>query len=170
MSNNEICVLGVDTSLRCSGVGVIKGTRHKSRALTFGIIKNSPKLSHSDCLLEIHRTIRDLIEKYQPDAISIEGIFYSKNPKTAMILGQARGVVLLAAAEAAIPIHEYAPRLVKKSMVGTGSADKSQVAQMVMRILSLSEEPSPDAADALGIALTHLQQMHLPSEIQTKRL
>jgi crossover junction endodeoxyribonuclease RuvC len=159
-------VLGVDTALRCSGVGVVEGSGSQFRALTFGVIKNKTSLSHTECLLRIHCEIRELIEKYQPVAVAIEGVFFCKNAKTALVLGQARGAVLTAAALNGLPVYEYAPRLIKQSVTGVGRAHKAQVAGMVSRMLGLKQEPSADAADALAVALTHLHQMHLPPDLR----
>lgn len=168
MSRNPSRILGVDTSLRSSGVAVIEGAGQQVRALSFGTIRNKPKDPHSVCLVRIHEQILELIDRFQPDAVAIEGVFFCKNPRTALILGQARGAVLTACALRGIPVREYAPRLVKQSVVGTGRAQKDQVAKMVMRMLNLKEQPSSDAADALAIALTHLHQQHLPEDLRAK--
>ena len=161
-------VLGVDTSLRSSGIGIVDGVGRDVKAVTYGTIKNKPSVPHSECLWKINREIRALIEQYEPDAVAVEGIFFFKNAKTAMILGQARGAVLSVCAEFNKPVCEYAPRLVKQSIVGTGRAEKAQVGAMVQRLLNLPSVPSSDAADALAIAMTHLHQLHLPAELQTK--
>jgi len=151
-----IRVLGIDTSLRSSGVGLVEAQGPSLKAGYHGLIKNAAKLKHTDCLANIFRTVSEIIEKYQPDAVAVEGIFFSKNPQTAMILGQARGTVLAASAMAGLPVYEYPPRTVKQAVVGTGTAHKEQVAKMVVAILGLSEEPPEDAADALAIAIAHI--------------
>ena len=161
-------ILGVDTSLRSTGVGIIDGVRRDIKVVTYGTIKNKPSVSHSECLWKINREIRSLLEQYDPAVVAIEGIFFFKNAKTAMILGQARGAVLSGCAEHNKPVFEYAPRLVKQSIVGTGRAEKAQVGAMVQRLLNLPSAPSSDAADALAIAMTHLHQLHLPEELRTK--
>lgn len=168
VQGNSIRVLGVDTSLRSSGIGLIDGARRNSKVVTYGTIKNKPSVPHSECLWKINREIRALIEQYDPAVVAIEGIFFFKNVKTAMILGQARGAVLAACAEKGKPVFEYAPRLVKQSIVGTGRAEKAQVGAMVQRMLNLPSPPSSDAADALAIAMTHLHQLHLPEELRSK--
>jgi len=166
MPRPPVRVLGVDTSLRCSGIGVIEGTGPQLRALVCGVIKNPAALSHTACLNRIFEETGRLIEKYQPNAAAIEGIFFCKNPRTALILGQARGAVLTACARHDLPVYEYAPRLVKQSVSGSGRASKEQVAAMITRMLGLKETPSPDAADALAIAVTHLHQTHLPETLR----
>lgn len=168
IQSQTIRILGVDTSLRSSGIGIVDGVGRDVRAVTYGTIKNKPSVSHSECLWKINREIRALIEQYDPAMVAIEGIFFYKNARTAMILGQARGAVLAGCAEHSKLVYEYAPRLVKQSIVGTGRAEKSQIAAMVQRLLNLSAPPSSDAADALAIAMTHLHQLHLPKELQTK--
>jgi crossover junction endodeoxyribonuclease RuvC len=156
-------VLGVDTSLRSTGVGVVERLGHKERALVWGVIRNPPTRPHTASLAHLYREISNLIAKEKPDAIAIEGIFFSKNPKTAMILGQARGVVLAVASLNDVPVYEYSPRLVKQSVVGVGSAHKSQVGHMIKALLAMNEEPVEDAADALALALCHLHQIKSPS-------
>ncbi len=165
---NTVRILGVDTSLRSTGIGIIDGYRREMKVVTYGIIKNAPKELHSACLWKINREIRALIEQYDPAVVAIEGTFFAKNAKTAMILGQARGAVLAACAEFNRPVYEYAPRLVKQSVVGTGRAEKEQVALMVQRLLKLAAPPSSDAADALAIAMTHLHQLHLPEALRVQ--
>ena len=165
---NIVRILGVDTSLRSTGIGIIDGVRREIKAVTYGTIKNKPSVPHSECLWKINREIRALIEHYEPAVVAVEGIFFFKNAKTSMILGQARGVVLAACAEQGRQVFEYAPRLVKQSIVGTGRAEKAQVGAMVQRLLHLPSIPSSDAADALAIAMTHLHQLHLPEELRVK--
>lgn len=150
-------ILGIDPSLRATGYAVLERTRNGLRAVNFGVIRNAPDQSHSGCLLAIHRQISDTIRKFEPAAVSIESTIYVQSFKTAIILGAARGCAILAAAEAGIPVHEYAPRKVKQAVVGRGGAAKDQVAFMVRALLSLTETPPPDAADAIAIAMTHFQ-------------
>jgi crossover junction endodeoxyribonuclease RuvC len=108
-------------------------------------------------LRSIHEDIAELIRRHRPDLMAVEGIFHGKNARTTMVLGHARGVILLAAEEAGLPIAEYSPALVKKTVVGRGAALKSQVGFMVARLLRLQDPPRPaDAADGVAIALTHL--------------
>lgn len=166
MTREPIRILGIDTSLRSSGVGIIEAQGTAIRALAYGRIKNPPKLSHSLCLDNIFTTLADLIEEHRPTCAAIEGAFFSRNAKTAMILGQARGAAMTACARKSIPLYEYSPRSVKQSVVGTGTAQKEQVAKMVARMLGLKEEPQEDAADALAIAICHFHRLSLPEELQ----
>lgn len=165
---NRVRILGVDTSLRSSGVAVIELYGQQMRALVYGRIQNKATLPHTGCLAAIHQELDKLITEFEPDEAAIEGAFFAKNAKTAMILGQARGVVLAACALRTLPVYEYSPRLIKQAVVGTGAASKEQVAKMVMRLLSLSEQPQEDAADALAAAICHAHQRGLPEALRLK--
>lgn len=156
--------------MRSSGVAVIEITGRKMRALVYGRIHNKPALSHSACLAEIHRQIDALITEFEPDEAAIEGAFFAKNAKTAMILGQARGSVLACCALRTLPVFEYSPRSVKQAVVGVGQARKEQVAKMVVRLLGLKEQPQEDAADALAIAMTHAHQRGAPEALRSKAI
>lgn len=170
MARETIRILGIDTSLRSTGVGVIEARGSEMRALAYGRIHNKPKVPHSQCLENIYVTISDLIEDHKPDCSAIEGAFFAKNAKTAMTLGQARGAAIAACAVQQLTISEYTPRKVKSAVVGMGTADKTQVAKMVMRLLNLKEQPQEDAADALAIAICHHHQLALPPEMQAKKI
>ena len=150
-------ILGLDPSLRSTGYGLVSVQGRDLKALAFGVIKNPDKILPSRCLVEIRRQVTDLITQYRPDAAAVEGIIYLQNYQTAITLGSARGAALLAMAEAGLPIFEYAPRRVKSASTGRGGAQKGQVAFMMRALLGLTENPPPDAADALAIALTHAQ-------------
>ena len=163
-------ILGVDTSLRSSGVGIIEVRGHKLRAIAYGRIHNRPAELHSQCLWNIFEEISTLIEKHQPTCAAVEGAFFSKNAKTAMILGQARGAVLAACAKAGIPVCEHSPRRVKQALTGNGGAQKDQVAKMVMQLLQLEEQPQEDAADALAVAITHYHQASLPEALRVPQI
>ncbi len=151
-------VMGVDTSLRSTGVGVVEAQGGQLRAIEHGIIPFSVSALRSSCLAGLYRAIWDWVERTKPDAVAIEGVFFSRNQKTTLILGEARGVVMAACAAAGIPVYEYAPRLVKQAVGSVGGADKRQVRRMVMAVLGLEEEPREDAGDALAIALCHLHR------------
>jgi len=152
-----IKVLGIDTSMRSSGVAIVGRKGAVTQALFYGIIKNPANRPHSACLEHIHTTILDIVDKEQPDCVAIEGIFFCKNVKTAIILGQARGAALAACAVNGLPIYEYAPRRVKQAITGNGTAQKYQMINMVSRLLALPEATlKDDEADALAIALCHL--------------
>jgi len=148
-------ILAIDPSLRGTGFAVLEKSGGKVRALTYGTIKNAPKLLASGCLVAIHERVIELILEHQPECAVVEGIIFVQSHRTAITLGAARGAALLAAAGRGLPIYEYAPRRVKQSVVGRGAADKGQVAFMVRALLGLTETPPADAADALAIGLTH---------------
>ena len=125
------------------------------RALDFGRVRNAPKLPLSACLLAIHNRVATLISEHSPDVVSIESVIYGKNAGTMLVLGEARGAVITAAAAAGIPVYEYEPRRVKMAVCGNGLAEKIQIQRMVKTLLSLQELPQNDAADALALAIAH---------------
>ena len=151
-------VLAVDPSLRGTGYAVLEQGAGKIRAVTYGVVTNPPKLSAHLCLREIHDTLTRVAGQHGPTSFAIEGVIYVQNVRTAIILGSARGAALLVAAMHGLDVHEYAPRLVKQAVVGRGGAQKDQVAFMIRAILGLTETPSPDAADALAIGVTHFNR------------
>lgn len=116
-----------------------------------------PKRPLSECLRRLDEGLAELVMKYQPECAAIEGIFYCKNVKTAVTLGEARGVAITVCSRAKLPVFEYSPRRVKQALVGHGEASKEQVARMVIRLLGLAETPQEDSADALAIAICHAQ-------------
>ncbi len=148
-------VLGIDPGSRRTGYGVIDASGNRPTYLGSGCI-NVVKLSMPERLAEIYRGVSEVISTYQPDALAIEEVFVSKNAKSALILGQARGVAIAAGVHHNLEVFEYAARSVKKNVVGTGRASKEQVQHMVQIILDLSGMPQADAADALAIALCHV--------------
>lgn len=152
-------VLGVDTSLRSTGYGVVDAKGSRMVAVEHGRIATPASQPHSACLNHIDVEIRSIISRVRPDAASIEGIFFCKNVRTAVTLGEARGVVIAACAAAGVPVFEYAPRRVKQALVGFGGADKSQVGKMISAMLALAEPPGEDAADALAMAICHLHSV-----------
>jgi crossover junction endodeoxyribonuclease RuvC len=161
-------IFGLDPSLRSTGYGIIHADGRQLRAIAFGVIKNADKVIPSRCLIAIHDQITDLLQLHKPDAAAVEGIIYLQNFQTAITLGSARGAALLAFAEAGLAIYEYAPKRVKAAATGRGGAQKAQVSFMMRALLGLTENPPPDAADALAIALTHAQNTGLrakPREI-----
>ena len=153
-STHEI-LLGVDPSLRGTGYGLVKLSGDPPEVLGHGTIKCPAKWNRSECLVAITRTLREVVQKHQPTVCAIEGLFYSQNVKTALIMGEARGAALAAVAEGGLEIYEIAPRKVKQSIVGYGNAQKIAVAKMVQRMLQLKNLPESDAADALALALTY---------------
>ena len=157
-------IFGLDPSLRSTGYGIIQVEGRQLHALAYGIIKNSDKILPSRCLVAIHQQVTDLVQQYQPDVAAVEGIIYLQNYQTAITLGSARGAALLAFAEAGLPIYEYAPKRVKSAATGRGGAQKAQVGFMMRAMLGLTENPPPDAADALAVALTHAQNTGIRSK------
>lgn len=168
--SNGLIILGIDPSLRGTGYGVIRMLRPSPVALGQGTIRCPASWSRSRCLAEITTTLRTVIRVHQPAQCVVEGLFYAQNLQTALIMGEARGAALVAAAEAGLEICEIAPRKVKQAMVGYGAARKFAVARMVQRLLNLTEPPAPDAADALALALTHAHECARPSLTPLKRL
>jgi crossover junction endodeoxyribonuclease RuvC len=151
-------ILGVDPSLRGTGFGIIQLAKPFPETLTHGTISCPKNWERSRCFAKISRTLRDILKKHQPTVCIVEGLFYAQNLQTALIMGESRGAALAVIAEFEIEIFEIAPRKVKQAIVGYGAAQKSAVAKMVQRLLNLSKPPSPDAADALALALTHMQE------------
>ena len=154
-------VLGIDTSLRSTGFGVLEviGSRRVMR--TCGNIPNRPRLALTACLKSIHAKVAELIDEYRPDVMAIESVIYGKNAGTMLVLGEARGAVLTAAADAGVPVYEYEPRRMKRAVCGNALAEKKQIQQMVKTLLALDELPQNDAADALGLALCHANSRSL---------
>jgi crossover junction endodeoxyribonuclease RuvC len=157
ISKHQI-VLGIDPSLRGTGYGVVRIGKPHPVALGYGTIACPAGWERSRCLLQVLTTLREAIAKHRPTACAIEGLFYAQNLQTALIMGEARGASLVAAAEGGLEIFEIAPRKVKQAIVGYGAAQKVAVAKMVQRMLHLSEEPPADAADALALALAFAQE------------
>lgn len=151
-------VLGLDPSLRGTGFGVVRADRGAPRALEFGHVACPAGWSRTRCLVAIAARLREVIRAHAPTACAVEGLFYAQNLRTALILGEARGVALLAAAEAGLAVHEIAPRKMKQAVVGYGAAHKGAVARMVQRMLGLAAPPQADAADALALALAFVQE------------
>lgn len=154
-------VLGVDTSLRSTGVGVVdaRGATHK--AVTWGLIKNPAARPHTECMAHLFRELQAVIQRDAPQVAAVEGIFFSKNVRTAVTLGQARGVVLAVCALEGLPVYEYSPRSVKQAVVGNGNAHKEQVIRMISLLLNMADPPTEDEADALGLAICHIHQSKL---------
>lgn len=147
-------VLGIDPGTAALGYGIVDRTGSVLRAVDYGCLTTSADLPLPDRLRLIHAHVAELIETHNPDLVAVERLFFSKNVQTAFAVGQARGVVLLAAAQAGVPVREATPNEVKMAVTGYGSADKEQVGRMVTVILQLPEVPtSDDTADALATAI-----------------
>jgi len=155
-------VLGIDPGSETTGWAVIEGSTRRYQLVNYGALKASPRERFAARLLTISNGLEDLLQRYAPDVCAIEEAFFAVNVKTALKLGQVRGVALLAAERAGVEIYEYAPRLVKQTVVGYGAAEKHQVQEMVRVLLSLKRVPEPhDAADALALAICHLHHATL---------
>ena len=157
-----IRVLGVDPAAAGpTGYGLVESDGRKSRMIHYGALSITAKRRKESCgaaLQDVHELLSRLIEEYEPDAVAVEAVFAALNVRTALRLAEVRGVVLLAAAQHNIVVHSYSPREVKSSVAGYGHADKRQVQEMVRALLTMQEIPEPsDAADALAVALCHLQ-------------
>ena len=150
-------ILGVDTSLRSTGVGVVDAAGSRMTAIHHGTIRNPASRPLSACLLAIEDGIAELINTHHPDAVAVEGVFFAKYVRATLLLGHARGAVIAQCARLRLPVFEYEPRRVKQAVVGQGGAAKSQVQRMVQAQLGLAAEPPEDAADALAIAICHIQ-------------
>lgn len=149
-------VLGIDPGSETLGWGVVEGSGTKYSPVDFGTVRSNTKHAFSKRLKNIFEGVSEVIDRFEPDAIAIEEAFYATNVGVAMKLGQVRGVVLLLAEIRGLAIGEYAPRLIKQTVVGYGNAEKHQVGEMVKLLLRLKEVPKPhDAADALAIAICH---------------
>ncbi len=146
-------VLGIDPGTAALGYGIVERTGSRLREVDHGCLETSPDLSLPERLLAIHSLVDELLSLHAPHLLGIERLFFSRNVQTAFAVGQARGVVLLAAAQHGTPVREATPNEVKSAITGYGAADKEQVQRMVQLILGMSELPRPDdAADALAIA------------------
>ncbi len=151
-------VLGIDPGTAATGYGIVSGDDAGRVALVeCGVIRTRARSPLPARLREIHDGVTELIERHRPDAISVEDVFYARNVRTTVVLGHARGVILLAAEQRGVPVSEYSPAQVKKTIVGRGAALKPQVGYMVAQLLRLRSAPEPaDAADGVAVALAHL--------------
>jgi crossover junction endodeoxyribonuclease RuvC len=155
-----VIILGIDPGTAAMGYGVVDRSGGRLRAIDHGCLVTSPDLPMPDRLLAIHGLLDDLLSLHQPAIIAVERLFFSRNAQTAMAVGQARGVVLLAAAQHGKPVREATPNEVKSAIAGYGAADKEQVQRMVQLVLGMAELPRPDdAADALAIAVCIANRM-----------
>jgi crossover junction endodeoxyribonuclease RuvC len=148
-------VLGLDPGLRHTGWGVIDVAGNRLSHVADGVVHAPTDLSLAERLVALFRQLSDVLERFQPDEAAVEETFVNKNPASTLRLGVARGVVLLAPAERGLPVAEYSANLIKKSVVGAGHAEKSQVQLMVRRLLPGCAIAEPDAADALAVAICH---------------
>ena len=155
-------ILGIDPGLTKTGFGLISINKDKPRIIDFGIIEPNKNDSLSKRLYTIYLDMEELIQTFSPTVLSIEDVFYGRNVKSALLLGQARGIAMLCAAKNNMPVFEYSAKKVKQSVTGNGNADKVQLQYMVKQIFNLKSLPKPlDASDAIGIALCHFNQMKI---------
>ncbi|MBT3518726.1 MAG: crossover junction endodeoxyribonuclease RuvC [Candidatus Marinimicrobia bacterium] len=152
-------ILGIDPGLGITGFSILDTKRNQTHLSAYGTIKPKTKDSLPKRLNYLFEEMNKILDQFSPDVMAIEDAFYSKNVKSAMTLGQARGSLILAAAQADIPVHEFAPRKVKMSVCGNGAASKEQVSYMVTQILKLKEPPKPlDVSDAMAVGLCYINQ------------
>jgi crossover junction endodeoxyribonuclease RuvC len=157
-------ILGIDPGSRATGYGVIAKKGNRVYYVTCGVIRLGDKYAFSDRLKVIFDSLCEVIATHKPTVAAIEDVFVAANPRTALKLGHARGVAVLAALHNGLKVYDYTPRLVKQAVVGYGNADKHQVQQMVRVLLQLSSSPSADAADALAVAMCHANQTIIDGE------
>ena len=162
-------VLGIDCGSVATGYGLIDTDGRACRVVVSGVILTKARFSFPQRLRQISEALGQLIQTYSPDAVAVEDIFYSVNVKSALKLGQVRGVALLKAAEAGLPVHEYSPLEIKSSVVGYGRAEKSQVQHMVTVLLNLEQVPPEDAADALAVAICHAHHSQLLGRLSSSQ-
>lgn len=148
-------IIGLDPSLSCTGWGIVTRSGNRLSHIANGQVKTDPAAALAERLVTLDRELTDVILRYQPDTSAVEEVFVNKNPQSTLKLGQARGVCLLALARAGLPVAEYATRLVKKAVVGTGGAEKAQVQAMLKVLLPGVKLAGADAADALAVAIAH---------------
>jgi len=158
-----VIVLGVDPGTQVTGYGVVSGTSANAMSLVeCGVIRTHPRDPLPARLRDIHEGIAELLKRHAPQVMSIEDVFYARNVRTTVTLGHARGVILLAAAQRGVAVHELPPAAIKKAVVGAGAATKDQVQFMVTRLLRLKSMPKPaDAADGVAAAVAYLMGAHL---------
>lgn len=149
-------ILGIDPGLALVGFGIIDVKGNTYKAIDYGVIKTDADLALPDRLEKIYFLLQELIDKYNPDEVAIEELFFNKNIKTAITVGHARGVEILACKTKGLEVYEYTPLQIKQGITGYGRADKSQIQEMTKLLLNLDKIPKPDdAADGLAVALTH---------------
>ena len=155
-------ILGIDPGLTKTGFGLLSISNDKPQIVDYGVIEPNKNDNLSKRLYTIYTDINQLIDMFKPTVFSIEDIFYGRNVKSALLLGQARGIAMLCAAKHDIPVFEYSAKKVKKAITGNGNADKTQLQYMIKQIFKLKQVPTPlDASDAIGIALCYIYQTRI---------
>jgi crossover junction endodeoxyribonuclease RuvC len=164
-----VIALGIDPGTALCGYGLVRATDDDMELIVCGAISTQAKTPLEQRLFKIYTELTELIETYHPDQAAVEKLFFSRNTTTALAVGHARGVVLLTIAQAGLPLAEYTPNEIKQAISGYGGADKYQMQQMVKMLLRLNDVPKPDdAADAVAIAICHLQSARLRALIDSQ--
>lgn len=159
-------ILGIDPGFAITGYGVVSYNGNSFRVINYGVVTTKPELPHPQRLLLLENSLASIIDEYKPEYVSVEELFFNTNAKTAIQVGEGRGVALLCAARAGIPVYEYTPIQVKQGVTGYGRADKMQVQQMIKVLLGLPDIPKPDdAADALAVAICHAHSFRSMSRV-----
>jgi len=154
-------VIGIDPGTVHMGIGIAEETTSGFKLVACESVKLSESLPLPERLKEIHEIVRGFIDRYQPEVVALENVFYGKNVRTLVKMGEARASAMIAAAEKGVPVREYPPARIKQAITGNGQAGKTQVQHMVKNLLGLRELPPVDAADALAAALCHMQSAHV---------
>jgi crossover junction endodeoxyribonuclease RuvC len=162
----SVRILGIDPGLRNTGWGLITQDGSKLSFIACGTIKSDEKKSLAERLKQLHDGLSEIVASYTPDEAAVEETFVNKDARATLKLGHARGIALLVPALAGLSVAEYAPNLIKKTIVGSGHADKDQIHMMVKVLLPKSDAKTPDAADALAIAMTHAQHRGLAQRLK----
>lgn len=165
-ASDPIRILGVDPGSRATGYAVLDGVGDEGTVVDYGVIRLPGELPVTERLRILAEKLSEVVEQHDPDEVVIEEVFAAANVRSALVLGQVRGVVVVAVGSAR-PVFEYSARAVKKAVVGYGQADKQQVAQMVMTLLGLPEKPAQDAADALALAICHLHSRRITARLRS---
>lgn len=159
-------VLGIDPGTASTGYGVVRAAGSRLKALDEGVIETRPAVALERRLAQIHARVGELLDEHRPDAVAVEELYFGANVRTAFAVGQARGVVLLAAGQRGVPSRSYTPQQVKAAVCGHGRADKHQVTRMVARLLALPAAPAPShVADALAVAICDLNRAPLAEAV-----
>jgi len=161
-------LIGIDPGLRKTGWGVISVSGNRLSHVADGIVESDNNLTLAQRLKQVHVGLHDVMRKYKPDEAAVEETFVNMNPTSTLKLGQARGIALLVPAEFGLPVGEYPPNLVKKTVVGSGHAEKQQIQMMVRMLLPGCIIATSDAADALAVAICHAQHKHAPAKVAVK--
>jgi crossover junction endodeoxyribonuclease RuvC len=164
--SEAVRILGIDPGSRATGFAILDGAGDKGTVVDLGVIRLAADLPLTDRLCQLYERLADIVVEHDPDEVAIEEVFSAANVRSALVLGQARGVAVVAAAGSR-PVFEYSARAVKKAVVGYGQADKRQVAKMVATLTGLEKAPAQDAADALAIALCHLHSRAITARLRS---